>query len=229
MPIPTSKPFEKQTAKDRAYNQIKEWIIQGELNPGEKLAEVELAAAISVSRAPIREALLKLNQDGFVIMASGKVTRVSPINNEDISTLFEPMAVIEGLAANQAASKIDEDGLRKIATLEKKYRAAINDSKIQTILKADRAFHQEILKIADNEYETQFSEMLYAHINRYEVYLINKLGNSTSQPKNISSQHDPLLKALVEHNATRASAAMTKDWLTTMRLFNTYQEQEKED
>lgn len=228
MPIPVSKPFEKQTAKDRAYDQIKEWIIDGTLTPGEKLAEVDLANAISVSRTPIREALLKLNEDGFVTMAAGKITKVAPLDDEDLASLYEPMAVIEGLAANQAAKKITEDDLRTLANLEKKYRTALNSANISKILKADREFHKAVLAIANNTYENQFSELLYGHIIRYEMYFFKQLGQ-TGPTKNITSHHDNLLKALAEQDSPKASAAMTKDWLTTMRILNNYQIENKKD
>lgn len=227
MPIPVSKPFEKQTAKDRAYHQIKEWIIDGTLTPNEKLAEVDLASAISVSRTPIREALLKLNEDGFVIMAAGKISKVAPLESEDISRLYEPMAVIEGLAANQAASRVTEDDFKKLATLEKKYRVALNSQKQTAALKADRNFHEKILEIADNSYEKQFSELLYGHIIRYEMYFFNSLAKDSKQQP-ITSHHDALLRALAEHNSPKASAAMTKDWLTTMKTLQSFEVENEE-
>jgi DNA-binding GntR family transcriptional regulator len=229
MPIPTSKPFEKQTAKDRAYQQIKDWIIDGTLTPGEKLAEVDLANSISVSRTPIREALLKLDQDGFVIMAAGRITKVSPLEDEDIDSLFEPMAVIEGLAANQAAANMTEDGLRTLAKLEKKYRVSLSSGNIKTVLKADRAFHEAILEIADNAYEKNFSELLYGHIIRYEMHFLDSGQKEIPELKNLKSHHDVLLKALAEQNSTKASTSMTKDWLTTLRVIKASQEKEKED
>ncbi|KRL68201.1 GntR family transcriptional regulator [Companilactobacillus versmoldensis] len=223
MPIPTSKPFEKQTAKDRAYQQIKKWIIEGTLMPQEKLAEVELAKSIDVSRTPIREALLRLNEDGFVVMEAGKVTRVAPLNDDDIANLYEPMAVIEGLAANQAASELDETDLKKLANLEKKYRANVNSTNFVKMIESDRNFHQAILEIAGNKYEQQFSNLLFGHIMRYELDLLKKLREAKINFKNVIEPHDLLLKSLAEQNSPKASSAMTKDWLMTMRKLKSLQ------
>lgn len=224
MPIPVQKPFEKITAKDRAYKQIKSWIIDGTLEPNEKLGEVELAKAIAVSRTPIREALLKLNEDGFVKMEPGKITVVSEIDLDDIADLFEPMAVIEGLAASQVAAKLTKEQLHDLVSLESKYRNAIDTNKTQLILQTERDFHEQILKIADNSYEQQFSNMLYGHIERLENYLFKKLTLSDEQRADIFGIHDLLLKSLAEHNVARSSAAMTKDWLTIMRKLDAYLE-----
>lgn len=223
MPIPSSKPFQKQTAKDKAYEQIKDWIVNGTLMPEEKLAEVELAQSIAVSRTPIREALLRLNEEGLVVIAAGKITRVAPIDADNIADLFEPMAVIEGLAANQAASRIDEASFKKLANLEKKYRVSLNSNKLTTILKADRVFHQQILAIADNDYETKFSNQLYNHIYRYELSMI-KLLDADHQNFKITTNHEALLKALAEQNPVKASATMTKDWLSTLKKVVSIQE-----
>ncbi|WP_164507325.1 GntR family transcriptional regulator [Companilactobacillus furfuricola] len=223
MPIPTSKPFQKQTAKDKAYQQIKEWIVNGTLMPDEKLAEVELAKSIAVSRTPIREALLRLNEEGLVVITAGKITRVAQIDADNIADLFEPMAVIEGLAANQAASKIDEAEFKKLATLEKKYRVSLNSNKLINILKADRIFHQQILAIADNAYETKFSDQLYSHIYRYELAMIKML-DADHQNFKITANHEALLKALAEQNPVKASATMTKDWLSTLQKIVSIQE-----
>ena len=67
MPIPTnhSKPI-RTTAKENAFNQLQQWIIDGTLHPGEKLNDTELAQALGVSRTPIRESLQLLEVQGFV-------------------------------------------------------------------------------------------------------------------------------------------------------------------
>lgn len=215
MPIPKPQPFEKITAKERAYQQVKQWIIDGTLQPTEKLAETDLANAISVSRTPIREALLKLNEDGFVIMAPGKVTRVADLDLDAAEQLYEPMAAIEGLAARQTAQKVTNDQLSELQELEQAYLQATSLNNIEQILLADRNFHQAILDIANNSYEKQFSELLYGHIKRFEIYFFK---NSQAKQINLTSQHDDLLTALKNHNQATAQQAMSNDWLDAMTI-----------
>lgn len=220
MPIPAPQPFQKVTAKDRAYHQIRDWIIDGTLMPDEKLAETSLATAVSVSRTPIREALLKLKEDGFVTMAPGKVTRVSSLNAEDAATLYEPMAAIEGLAAGQAAQRITPDQLAALRPVNATYQTILQSQSLPEILPADRAVHQAILTIADNPYEQQFSDILYGHLVRYETYFFRQV---TQEQPHRNEQHEALLTALATHDAAAATAAMTQDWLNTMRIFQRQQ------
>ena len=99
MPVPTnhSKPV-RTSAKESAYSQLEQWIIDGTLQPGEKLTDIELAQALNLSRTPIREALQLLEMVGFVKMYPGKATTVTEVLKEDINHLLPPLAVLQALA-----------------------------------------------------------------------------------------------------------------------------------
>jgi len=75
--------------KDRAYQNIKFQIIRGNLRPGTRLLEEELAKAMSISRAPIREAFNKLEKEGFVTTIPRKGAAVSNVTTEIIEDIFE--------------------------------------------------------------------------------------------------------------------------------------------
>ena len=89
MPIPTdhAKPL-RISAKENAFNQLQQWIIDGTLHPGEKLNDTELAGALGVSRTPIRESLQLLEVQGFVKMYPGKATQVTEVDKESITDLL---------------------------------------------------------------------------------------------------------------------------------------------
>lgn len=89
MPIPInhSRP-KRKSAKENAFNQIQQWIIEGTLKPGEKLNDSELAEALGVSRTPIRESLQLLEVQGFVKMYPGKATQVTEVKKESIKDLL---------------------------------------------------------------------------------------------------------------------------------------------
>lgn len=213
MPIPKTKAPARETAKDRAYTQIREWIISGTLIPGEKLAEEALADAINVSRTPIREALVKLSEDGFVTTATGRVSRVAPITADAAATLYEPIAGVEGVAAKLAATKATTADLAALTALEQDYQRAIAGKDVQAMLHADRQIHLQILTIADNPYLQRFSDLLYGHIQRYETYFFDQLRSSDQMR---GTTHEPLLAALKAKNQVAAKQAMETDWLETM-------------
>src|SRR5690348_1788379 len=84
-------------ASDRAVNQLRERILGGEYVPGERLAEVELAEKLGVSRTPVREALRRLAAEGLVDITANKGARVVEYPRPDLERIFEIRARVEGL------------------------------------------------------------------------------------------------------------------------------------
>ena len=109
-------------ASDRAVNQLRERILGGEYVPGERLAEVELAEKLGVSRTPVREALRRLAAEGLVDIIANKGARVVEYPRTDLERIFEIRARVEGLSARiaaETASEADIDKLEDIATVLK--------------------------------------------------------------------------------------------------------------
>jgi DNA-binding GntR family transcriptional regulator len=92
-------------ASERAYHRLVSEILDGKLEPGAPLGEIEQAARLGISRTPLREALLKLSSDGLIENVSGRGARVSPLSREDISQLYETRRALEELAARLAARR----------------------------------------------------------------------------------------------------------------------------
>ena len=99
MPIPVKTPLEKQkTAKERIYIQLREWIINGTLQPEEKISDQEISQYFSVSRTPAREAIQMLADQKLVEIYPGKETRIAPVNLEEASSHYRMMAELHALA-----------------------------------------------------------------------------------------------------------------------------------
>lgn len=133
MPIPIdhTKPV-RTTAKLHAFNQLQQWIIDGTLQPDEKLNDIELAQALGVSRTPIRESLQLLESQGFVSMQPGRATQVTPVEPEDIYNLLPPLAALQALAAELATPNMDEEILNM---LEEKIKNSQRRCKLKNLLK----------------------------------------------------------------------------------------------
>ncbi len=115
MPIPLNhnKPV-RISAKENAFNQLQQWIIDGTLRPEEKLNDNELARALGVSRTPIRESLQLLEVQGFVEMFPGKATQVTKVKKEDIIDLLPPLAALQALSAELAVPNLNEEIIRNL-------------------------------------------------------------------------------------------------------------------
>ena len=95
--------------RDIVFEALREAIIAGQLRPGERLMEVQIADELGVSRTPVREAIRKLELEGFVIMVPRKGAYVSDISIKDITDVFEIRRALEGLAVELAARRMTED------------------------------------------------------------------------------------------------------------------------
>ena len=114
MPIPkTDRALQRKSAKDLVYETLCDWIIRGEMMPGEKLLDTELAAYFNVSRTPVREALQMLETQKLIKVTPGRATTVAGVDKNDIEKCYRPLAEIQGLAARLAAPRLTEAQLAR--------------------------------------------------------------------------------------------------------------------
>ena len=96
----------KVSLADEAYERIRDAIINGDIGPGQKMSEPELALQFRTSRSPIREALLKLEHEGFLDRASSGQVRVMPLDVSQFEQLYVIRANVEGLAVRLATPRL---------------------------------------------------------------------------------------------------------------------------
>ena len=144
-------------AVDRAYEAIRADILSGKLAPGERLREEELTRQIGVSRTPIREALRRLESDGYTIVEPNKGASVPVYSKRDVDEIYGLRALLEGHAARRAASRILPEQiieLERINTAMKKEAAvATRGNEIEDHMRRsqlNQAFQEIILDASDN-------------------------------------------------------------------------------
>lgn len=138
--------------KDRAYQNIKFQIIRGNLRPGTRLPEEELAKAMSISRAPIREAFNKLEKEGFVTTIPRKGAAVSNVSTEIIKDIFEIRETLETLAVKKSLGKIFIDELEKVGDNFKEFinKSENAENRIQYLV-LDKKFHDLLCQNCGNK------------------------------------------------------------------------------
>lgn len=211
MPIPSdmSKPVRK-TAKLHAYHQLLNWIIDGTLQPEEKLNDIELAQALGVSRTPIRESLQLLESQGFVTMQPGRATQVTPVQKDDINHLLPPLASLQALATELAAPHMTDEIIAELESTNQQFADALKAKNFTEALRIDEQFHQLIIDTANNPYISQIVEMLQAHVRRlfYSEKIILRESSIETHAK---------LIALYKAKQTEELASlMTDNWLYTL-------------
>lgn len=148
---------------------IREAIIDGKLQPRERLMEIQLAEELGVSRTPVREALRKLELEGFIVMVPRKGAYVADLSYKDIADVFEIRAALEGLAAGLAAERITEEELEEMGRLlvEKGEAVAAND--IDRCVEVDTKFHENLYKASRNDRLITILSNLREQIQRFRL------------------------------------------------------------
>lgn len=214
MPIPQDFHSPTQvTARERAYVQLQRWIIDGTLEPGEKLSDSELAEALGVSRTPVREALQLLEAQGFVEMHRGRDTRVTSIEREDILKVYPPLAALQALAGELALPAIRAKEIEALRCINAEFERMIDEHQPYRAMEADEQFHNLIVELADNPYMTSYIATLQMHIRRLKYVFLR-------QPVTLTRESVAAHAAIIEGFEQRDFAAVTRtlreNWLRPM-------------
>lgn len=129
---------------------VRSLILGGQYAPGDRLGEVELAEALGVSRTPVRDALRRLQSEGLVDITANKGARVVEYPRQDLETIFELRARIEGLAARQAtalATPQDADALHEVAVAIREH-AERGDQ--DAVYRLNAEFHQSLVRLGSS-------------------------------------------------------------------------------
>ncbi|KKB38718.1 GntR family transcriptional regulator [Bacillus thermotolerans] len=214
MPIPTdhSKPIRK-TAKESAFSQLQQWIIDGTLLPGEKLNDKELAEALGVSRTPVRESLQLLESQGFVKMYPGRSTEVTEVEKEAINDLLPPLAALQALSAELAIPHLTDDVLALLEHKNQQFAEAIRTEDDFSALKIDEEFHQIIVDTANNPYISNLLSSLQAHVRRLFFH------NSIVLTEQSIEEHRTIIGALKQGDVEAVSSVMKTNWLRAIEEF----------
>ena len=153
--------------KDKAYEIIREKIVNCEFAPGSILNESELIEEIGASRTPIREALNKLEQENLVTIVPKKCIIVRGITIDDIAEVFDARAVIEPQVLKLYADRISQ------RFLEDYYERCRKATDTQEQIRLDEEFHEVLYQVCDNKYLREVLRMVEGMDHRNRVYKSN--------------------------------------------------------
>ncbi|WP_340023717.1 GntR family transcriptional regulator [Paenibacillus sp. FSL K6-1096] len=215
MPVPKNfvSPA-RMSAKERAFSQIQRWIIDGTLQPGEKLIDAELAESLGVSRTPIREAFQLLEVQGLVATHPGKETKVKEIEKDDIFKLYSTMAALQALAAEVTAKVIVPEQIEQLRAINLEFASAINSGQAYQAMEADEQFHNLIMELSDNPYAASFSASLQIHIRRFKYVFLKQPINATQASVD---EHDLIIAAFEKNDGDGAQAMMKQNFIRPMQ------------
>lgn len=188
-------------AKDLdAYALILDAIDRGDLAPGQRLVETELADRLGVSRTPVREALQRLETQG-VAAREGRSLKVATLDHSQLGELYEVRGVVEGLAAKLAARHAAPEEIAVLREMVEADRRLIGDPMALSL--ANRRFHRQLHRASHNRYLTQMLQSM-----RRSMALISSttLGFEGRGVESVE-EHDTLVKAIAARDEVAAQAA----------------------
>jgi DNA-binding GntR family transcriptional regulator len=183
---------------DRVYQQLRAWLVDAVLPPGEFLSEPDLAQRCSTSRTPVREACMRLHQDRWLSRFPRKGFLVTPISGQEIADLYEFRKLLEGHAAERAAQSADAERLREVCAAMRVEDAP--DASMDALVRANEAFHLRLAALAGNQRVLDQLGHVLAFCRRLDTLYLRV--DQTWIP------HHDLLDALERRDGAAARAAM---------------------
>ncbi len=181
---------------DYAYQIIKAKIINGEYAPMTDLSEEDLQKALGFSRTPVREAILRLRDDGFIIVFPKKGTIVSPVSRELIEEIYEIRFLNEPFCCQKASRIMPAEILKSIR--EKLLHPEIDDSnpvaRRMYLISLDDQLHYKILQYCGNSFLIKTMSLAYAHNDRFRRFSSNPARDNSIQ------EHIAIIDAMLKQD-----------------------------
>ena len=213
MPLPNYPYAGKDTlTKNDILETLQHWITVMQLKPGEKISDTEIAEYFNVSRTPVREVLKMLEQQKLIFTYPGRATIVADLALDDIESYYLPMQTLQCLAVRLAVEKADAADVEELERLNAEFGEVMeNANDAESILMADKSFHEKILEIAGNEYIEEFCSALWVHIARldYLFFRNNTMGTSYND-------HKLMIESFRMKDPFGAELAMKNNWTYSM-------------
>jgi DNA-binding GntR family transcriptional regulator len=144
------KPIDEKSLKDRVVMNIRQAIATGIMKPGDRLVEADIATQMDVSRAPVREAIRLLEQEGFVMSIPRKGSFVIELDRQDIEEIYSLRTALESLAVRLAVPRMAPADIDELEALVDEMRQAADEKDVPQLVESDLAFHERIVSLASH-------------------------------------------------------------------------------
>ncbi len=185
---------------ERVYGAILDAICDGQLAPGERLTQEQLAGTLNVSRQPVLQALLLLRKQGFVCESGRRGIVVAPLDPDFVVRLYEVRSVLDGLACRAAALRQPAEAGRRGPALVEAGRAAAGSRALARMIEADMRFHLFLYELSGNSLIAETAALHWQHIRRVMGTYLQR----AAAPEAIWDEHEAILAAVAAGDGERA-------------------------
>jgi DNA-binding GntR family transcriptional regulator len=182
---------------EMVYKTLQEDIIEGRLSPGERLVERDLTERFGVSKTPLREAFVRLKQDGLIEGMLHQGVSVIRISRKDAVEIYDLREVLEGLVARKVAEGITSDRAEKLRSLIQLSKDCAQKDDVKEYARVDLEFHNLLRIFSENQRSSQVMQSLH-HQSR--ILLKTSMNLPKRGPKISLREHKKILKAILNHD-----------------------------
>lgn len=212
----TIQKLESASLREQVYLALRDALVSGELAPGARLRDLELAERLGVSRTPVREALQRLEDEGLVETSPRASTRVAPLDARAARDAFPVVAALHALATRQGVRSLTPGDLASMRSANERLARLIAAPDPHTVLQAIRAdddFHAVVLDAAGNPEIVAALNRVMPKVRRLEYAQFGSLAGRKSV-----QQHEAILAACERGEVEEAAALVEENWLSLGQL-----------
>ena len=209
MPLPKStKPIKRTLMREQVYETLLDLIIHQKLAPGEKLVDHELSERLGVSRTPVREALRRLEDEGFVATAANQWTRVSLIDLTEANELYPITSALECLAITTAMNLKEKVFISQLEDVNRNMARVIKAGKASKVTELDTEFHEVLCSGSTNQENAKILRSLKLKMRRTEQFFFaqEQLGEESV------TEHDNIIGALHDGDIDSIQQMLRQHW-----------------
>ena len=186
--------------REIVYEELRKLILTGQIKPGTRMMEIELAEDMGVSRTPIREAIRKLEKEGLVIIEPRKGAYASEVSIKDMEDILEVRANLEGLAAYLAAERMTESEKKALYEIKEKFREAVTEGNMSDMITYDTRYHHLIVESSRNNHLIHMVEQLQELVLRFR-YIYYK---DFKRAEEMIPEHSRIYEEILNGNGANA-------------------------
>ncbi len=204
-------PPSHKTLRDWVFDCLRTSIVSGDLAPGQRIVEADLAKQLDVSKSPVREAILQLKQDGLVIDApKGRGVVVAPLKPSDVREIYAVREALEGLAVRILAADPQPERLATLRTIIDRMREALAEGDVRRQFELDVEFHTSLCNATGNRRLHDLFSSLRPDLQRIFLFAVNAMTlEDHDSPRQALIEHEELLQAIADGDADLAAARLS--------------------
>jgi len=191
-------------SEPEAYAALHAAIVAGELSPGERLVEEEIAEQLGQSRNSVRGAIMRLGHEGLVARERNRGARVRRFTPEEAVEVLEARAALESLAAGYAAVRRTEDEANELQSLIDEMGRLHGEGELLAMSERNAVLHRRILEISRHRVARELGGRLHSQVVRYQFRTVLASG----RPRKSLAEHQRIVSAIAAGEREDAERAM---------------------